>query len=180
MHERTTVSEKSFCFFSSSLSFRWWVLWSRTPLHVALSCTTSSSRSLLLWRTTSTSAAVRPEPESVICFFFFFPNSHLSPADSCLFPDKSYLEMMPTEAKAFPKVSLFLKRHEKWKGKGLKPLQHHFLFSSVFFFFADLRMPRTDPKCFPKTQTDLQSGSTLQGAWRSFTLLDVTVSGTYR
>lgn len=90
---------------------------------------------------------------------------------------------MPTEAKAFPKVSLFLKRREKWKGKGLKPLKHHFLFSSSFFVvvvFADLRMPRNDPKCFSKTQTDLQSGSTLQGAWRSFTLLDVTVSGTYR
>lgn len=43
------------------------------------------------------------------------------------FPNKSYLGMMPTEAKAFPKVSL-LRRREKWQGKGLNPLKHHFLF----------------------------------------------------
>lgn len=74
---------------------------------------------------------MRPEPASGLVFFFPHSSS-LSPADSCLFPDKSYLEMMPTEAKAFPKVSLFLKRREKWKGKGLKPLKHHFLSSSFF------------------------------------------------
>lgn len=95
-------------------------------------------------------------------YFFSSHQSFLSPADSCLFPNKSYLGMMPTEAKAFPKALLLLRRREKWKGKGLKPLKHHFPFFS-FFYFADLRMPRNDPKCLPMTQTDLQSGSSLQG-----------------
>lgn len=130
MHGRSTVNEKSSLLCFSPPPFRWWVLWSQTPLHGALSCTTSSSRSLLLWRTTSTSAAARPEPAGV--FLCFSHQSSLSLADSCLFPNKSYLGRMPTEAKAFPKVSLLLRRREKWKGKGLNPLKHHLLFS--FFF----------------------------------------------
>lgn len=49
--------------------------------------------------------------------FFSSHQSSLSPADSCLFPNKSYLGMMPSEAKAFPKASVLLRRREKWKGK---------------------------------------------------------------
>lgn len=59
---------------------RWWMLWRLTPLHVALSCTTSLSRSLLSWRTTSMSAAAKLEPASLFC------SPSFSPPASCLPP----------------------------------------------------------------------------------------------
>lgn len=134
MHERTTVSEKSFCFFSSSLSFRWWVLWSRTPLHVALSCTTSSSRSLLLWRTTSTSAAVRPEPESVICFFFFFPIVTSLLLTAAFFLTKAIWKWCPPKQKPFLKCRYFWKGMKSGRAKDLN-LCSTIFFSRLFFFF---------------------------------------------
>lgn len=113
--------------------FRWWALWSLTPLHVALSCTTSSSRSLPLWRTTSTSAAVKPEPASVF--------TSLSPADSCLSSYlHSYLGMSATKELAFISVIIVpadYKRHEKWQSKKdlNLPLKRHTL-SEIFLFWS--------------------------------------------
>lgn len=108
----------------------------------------------------------------------FFPTSHLFLLlTAAFFPNKSYLGMMPTEAKPF------LKHHYCWKGVKSRRAKDVNLWSTIFLFFfvvADLGMPRNDPKCFPLTQTDLQSGSTLQGTRKRFTLKDVTVSGTYR
>lgn len=101
-----------------SPSVRWWMLWSRTPLHVALSCTTSLSRSLPLWRTTSMSAAVKPEPANIFC------SQSLPPAANCLSP--AYMVTWECRSQELSVLSVIIlqancyqdgKRHSK----GFKP-----------------------------------------------------------
>lgn len=82
MHESLTPSESHLCFFFlPSSPVRWWTLWRPTPRHVALSCTTSWSRSSLWWRTTSMSAAAKLEATGLLCspplFCCQLPSSHL-------------------------------------------------------------------------------------------------------
>lgn len=67
MDARTLDSRWKSPLFCLSSVVRWWTLWSPTQLHAAPSCTTSLIRSLRSWRTTSTSAAAKPEPASLFC-----------------------------------------------------------------------------------------------------------------
>lgn len=89
-----------FCFFIfMAFPFRWWPLWSPTPRRVAPSCTTSWSRSSPWWRTTSTSAAAKPERTSR-CRRPPFP------ADSCLLTHPSVAllgETTPSRGVSLPK-----------------------------------------------------------------------------
>lgn len=97
---------------------RWWTLWSRTPLHVALSCTTSLSRSLPLWRTTSMSAAVKPEPANIFC------SQSLPPAANCLSP--TYVVTWECRSQELSVLSVIILQANcyqdgKRQSKGFKP-----------------------------------------------------------
>lgn len=137
--------------FRLSSVVRWWTLWRPTQLHVALSCTTSLIRSLRSWRTTSTSAAVKPEPASLFC----------SPSRPAAFLPPTWLLGSATKQEAFGRVF---------------PTDCYFS-SRV----KDSNLPLKRQTCVSQIFSHDTNSYTLEGTCRTSELfLDVcTVTGTY-